>query len=107
MGALIQREGRYQGWEYAEEMSAETNSDPIAIPPLAEGKPISVSFITTSGEGKIQFTTSPDAVLGTTAVWQDWPEGSVVETTSDALLAPVTGLRLVRTSGTVSIEIII
>lgn len=107
MGTLVQRKGRFQGWEYTETMAAGTNSDPIAIPPLGRGRNISVTTVITSGEGKVQFTTSPDAVLETTAVWQDWPEGTNTTTFSDTLFGPVTGLRLVRVSGTVIIEIII
>lgn len=106
MGKLIQRAGRFQGWEYKEEMTSGTNSDPIAIPPLNEGVSVSVSFISAGGVGKIQFTTSPDSVLNTSAVWQDWPLGSNSTTFSDILIGPVTGLRLVRTSGTIGIEII-
>lgn len=105
MGVLVEREGRFQGWEYSEEMTAGTNSDPIAIPPLDQGATVSITFVTSTGAGKIQFTTSLDSLLSTAAVWQDWPDGACTETTSDALISPVTGLRLVRTSGTVGIEI--
>ncbi len=107
MGTLIGRSGRFWGQRYAEEMSSGTNSDPIAIPPIPQGMPVSVTFVVaTTGEGKIQYTTSDDSLLDSTAVWQDWAEGSCTETTSDVLAGPVTGLRLVRTSGTVGIEIV-
>ena len=107
MGELIRRDGRFQGWEYQEELSAGAESDPIFIPPL-DGDAVSVSLIIDSGEGKIQFTTSPDAdVQDDSAEWQDWPLGACTDTCSDALISPVTGMRLVRVSGVVGIEIVI
>lgn len=108
MGKLIRRNGRVQGWEYKEIMTAGVNSDTIRIPPLNEGAMVSVSLVIATGEGKIQFTTSPDAdVIADSAEWQDWPLGLCTDTCSDALIGPATGLRLVRVSGTVGIEIII
>ena len=89
-------------------MSAGTNSDPIAIPPIPQGIPVAVTFVTASGEGNIQFTTTTGLPLTDPGiVWQDWELGSCTETMTDVLAASVTGLRLVRTSGTVGIEIVI
>jgi len=109
MGKLAHRQGRFQGWEYSETMTSGTDGDTVKIPSLEDGKVLSVSLIiSTVGEGKIQFTTSPDAsVAAGTCNWQDWPEGSSTVTVSDALVAPVSGIRLVRVSGTVIMELII
>lgn len=113
MGELVQRKGRFVGWEYSEEMATGTNSDPIPIPPIGNMRTMSVTLVdVSSGTGKIQITTSPDAsvegALGAPpAVWQDWEAGSVTDTTNDSLVSPVSAVRLVRTSGTVGIEIII
>lgn len=106
MNDLIKRAGRFQGWEYRETMTSGTNSDSILLPPIGDGANVSVSLIITSGEGKIQFTTSGDGNLDS-AVWQDWPNGACTATISDSLISPVTALRLVRISGTVGIEIVI
>ena len=105
MGKLVKRQGRFQGWEYQETMTSGTNSDPILIPPFEPGQNISVSFITETGEGKVQFTTSGDENIDT-AIWQDWPLGSCTSNQSDILLSQATAIRLVRTSGTVGIEVI-
>lgn len=109
MGELVQRVGRFNGWEYSEELAAGTESEAIKIPPLDQGAYVAASLIVaTTGVGKIQFTTSPDdEVANDSPVWQDWPLGEVSITSSDTLVGPVTALRLARTSGTVGIEIVI
>ena len=108
MGELIARQGRFIGWEYSETMTEGTASEAIAIPPLNNDQSVSVSFISDGGEGKIQITTSPDSMVAAgTANWQDWPLGPIIVTASDSLNGPVTGIRLVRVSGTVGIEIIV
>lgn len=108
MGDLVARQGRFMGWEYSETMTAGTESDAIVIPPLDHDQSVSVSFISAGGQGKVQFTTSRDSLVESgTAVWQDWPLGLLTDTASDSLSGPVSGLRLVRSSGTVGIEIIV
>jgi len=107
MGELNRRAGRYPGWVYTEEMTTGGESEPISIPPL-DGIPVSVTLITETGSGKIQFSTSPDdEVAAGSAEWTDWPLGLCTETKSDAVISPISGLKLIRTSGTVGIEIII
>lgn len=108
MDQLAQREGRSPSWEYKKTISAGTESDAIKIPPLGEGSAVSVTLVVgESSEGNIHFTTSPDAdVKAGIAVWQEWPYGACVDTCSDALIGPATGLKLIRISGTVGIEIV-
>jgi len=108
MGNLVEREGRFLGWEYTETMSAGTNSDPIPIPPLGRIGTLTAALVITSGEGKVQVSTSPDAaVVADTANWQDWEAGSVTSTTADSLMSQVSAVRFVRTSGTVTLELVI
>ncbi|RLI61036.1 MAG: hypothetical protein DRO88_13545 [Promethearchaeia archaeon] len=105
MGILIKRQGRFQSWEYQETMTSGTYSEPLRIPPFEPGQQISVSLVIDTGEGKIQFTTSGDDNIDS-AIWQDWPLGACIETQSDLLLSPVTAIRLVRISGTVTMEVV-
>ena len=54
----------------------------------------------TTGTGKIQFTlSSASSVIAGTAVWIDWPAGSVTATTVDRILGPVTAVRAIVSSG--------
>jgi len=106
MGTLNTREGKFDGWQYQETLLTGTNSEPIPIPPLGRNRNITITLLTTGGNGKIQITTSAEEDLSS-AVWQDWAPGSCTENTTDGLLSPVTAIRLVRTSGTVKIEIVI
>ena len=106
MGTLQTRKGKFDGWEYRETLTAGANSDPIPILPLGQNRNITVALLTTGGEGKIQITTSPDADLAS-AIWHDWDKGACTANTIDSLLSGVTAMRLIRISGTVTIEIII
>ena len=105
----IRRMGHFEGWTFTQSLSSGVNGDTIRIPSLDAGQTISVSLvITATGSGKVEFTTSPDSlVISDTCYWQDWPAGVVSATFSDAVGSPVTGLRLVRVSGTVAIEVVI
>jgi len=99
--------GRKPGYEHRETLLDGVTSDPIVIPPL-NGQQVSATMVAGANTGKIQFTTSTDAlVVADGAAWQDWPNGTVTGTESDVLLGPVTALRGVSVAGTINFEIII
>lgn len=64
--------------------------------------PVNVAVIPTGGsEGKVQYTLSPldsDAEIAA-ATWADWVAGAVSARTESVFDGPVTGLKLVKTSG--------
>ena len=67
---------------------------------------ISASIIITTGVGKLQFTTGTQAELdGDTADWMDWTAGDVTNADDSTTFNPVSGVRLVRTSGTVKMTV--
>lgn len=96
------------GFEYTETIqSGQTGNDVHVFPLGHKGGKITCTMIAGAGSGKFQYTTSLDAqVVADTAVWKDWPKGSVTGTESDALLSQVTGLRGVSSSGEITIEIV-
>jgi hypothetical protein len=70
-------------------------------------KGVSCTMIAGACSGKFQVTTSPDAnVDAGTAVWQDWPKGSVTGTDSDLVYGPITALRAVSVSGAITFEVV-
>jgi len=96
------------GFHYTETIADGTTGDDVRIPPIGqEGGRITCTLIAGANTGKFQFTTSSDAaVTAGTATWQDWAETTNTGTVSDALSAPVTGIRGVSTSGEIKIEIV-
>ena len=52
-------------------------------------------------------TSTVSSVEADTATWQDWPEGNVTSTFSDALTGPVTAVRGVSVSGAVTFEAVV
>jgi len=100
--------GRYH---HAATVSAGT-SDPLVVATLLPGPaPINGAWLTVSltpngTSAKVQHTISTlEAVEADTAQWYDWGAGTVTTGTMDALLAPVTALRVVSTGGTASWEV--
>ena len=86
-------------------MASGTNGSTILLADeSAKVNSILLALIISSGEGKIQFTLSKRAdVLADNANWIDWEAGSVTANTTDVLF-PVSAVRAVRTSGTITIE---
>ncbi|KKN41622.1 hypothetical protein LCGC14_0721550 [marine sediment metagenome] len=98
--------GRKPGYHHTEQLLDGVTGDPVIIPPL-NGQPVTCSMIITGVSGKFQTTTSTDALVAAgTAVWEDWPEGTVTVNTDDRLLSPVTAVRGVSVSGVVDINIV-
>lgn len=99
--------GRKPGFHHTEKLLDGVTGDPVIVPPL-NGQPVTCTVRITGVSGKIQFTTSTDALVAAgTAVWQDWPSGTVTVNTSDALIGPVTALRGISVSGVIDIDIMI
>ena len=109
-GSLSKRpvEGTGLGYTYLETVGDGLTGDAVVIFPLKVGsKRVTVTMINGANTGKIQFSTSSDALVSAgTATWQDWPKGAITGTDSDSLVGQVTALRGVSTSGEVKYEII-
>jgi len=104
--AFLERTGRFLGFtNFVTVATGETNI--LAIPPLDAGHQISVTAIPGANTAKVEHTTSPDADVAASAVWQDWPSGSVTITTSDIVEGPITGLRFSATGGQCKFEVVI
>jgi hypothetical protein len=94
--ALTQRSGRFLGWHHSESVAAGATGNAVVVPPLAAGQRVTVTVKAGTTGGYCQYTTSSDAEIAAgTATWQTWPAGQITGTLSDALIAPVTGLRFV------------
>ncbi len=109
---LTKRSGRFLGWSFEQlAIAASTTTDPLTIPPLLAGQRISVRTIAQTNDAKVQSTISSDAkVAAGTAVWEDWPPGAQVGTTSANLEAPITALRCITgntSSDTTTWEVLI
>ncbi len=73
----------------------------------APSVPCTISVIPGANTGLVEFTTSPEtAIDGATAVWQEWPGGSVSATTNDVLAGPVSAVRFSATGGDVVFEVV-
>lgn len=58
------------------------------------------------GTATVSYSTTPNAAGKTsTATWIAWPSGTVAANTSDALLSPVSGLKLEAATATATFEI--
>jgi hypothetical protein len=96
-----------QGFEYSETIADGTDGDTILLPGLSASEVVTCNMIAGVNTGKFQYTVSSDAkVAAGTCTWIDWPKGTVTGTHTDALLAPVTGLRGVSVSGEINIEVL-
>ena len=92
-----------KAWEKWEELGAAGNGKWYLMPKGVLGGSVTLEVV--SGEGKIQFTTSPVAkVKDGSAVAVDWPEGSVTSTTANSF-NPVTAVRQVNASGTTRLHL--
>jgi len=106
--AMVERAlGRKPGYHHTEQLADGITGDPVVVPPL-NGQPVTCTIRITGVSGKVQFTTSTDAAVAAgTAVWQDWPEGTVTTNTSDTLLGPVTAVRGVSVSGVIDFDVVV
>lgn len=105
---MIKRASNTPGFAHYETIAdGQTGNDVRVFPMGLDGANVTCRIIAGAGTGKFQFTTSSDVdVLAETAVWSDWPKGTVTGTDWDALLSQVTGLRGVSVSGEIKIEIV-
>ena len=95
------------GYEYSEVIADGVDGDIVLIYPVRNiSDRVTCTIVSAGNTGKVQFTTTPIADLAS-ANWQDWPNGNVVITTSDALLGPVTAIRGVSVSGEVTLEVVV
>lgn len=96
-------EQKQEGYEYEETLSSGTNGTSVIIPSGSRSVQVTVTPQPV-GEGKVQATTSRvGSIQNDTAEWVDWPAGNVTAATQDVCDAP-SAIRLVRSSGTVKIE---
>lgn len=81
-------------------------SAPLFLPDRQHA--ISVGLVPAAGaSGKVQYTLSPTAAVDAgTATWRDWALGVVSTVTDDILQGPVTALRGVSASGSVTLEVV-
>ena len=110
METLTLRQGITKGFFYTETIATTENGETVQIPPMGyNGTAITVTLVAGGSTGKVQVSTSSDAIIaaGSAIIWQDWPKGVQTGTISDVLVGPVTGIRGVSSSGEVTIEIII
>lgn len=85
-----------------------TTATGIAISMHQDINLITVGLIPkTVGTGKVQYTLDSNAAIdASTADWIDWPAGSVSVATVDSLIAPVTAVRCVISSGTMKFNVV-
>lgn len=94
------------GYEYSETIADGETGESVLIPPELN-KNLTCTIVASTNIGKIQFTTSTNAlVLSDNANWQDWPLGEITGTVYDTLESPVTALRGVSISGEIKLEFI-
>ncbi len=88
---------------YSETKSAGTNGDPVIIPNTV--KKILTRLVISSGSGSVETSVSSKALIKAgTANWKAWTAGTVSITTDD-VGERVNAVRLVRTTGTVLLEL--
>lgn len=69
--------------------------------------PATVTLICSSSSGKVQFSTSQVADIDAgSATWQDWSKGVISATASDVTDGPITAVRGVSSSGSVTLEVV-
>ena len=96
------------GYHYTATITTGATGDTVVIPSLPPGKTINIALIAGSNTGKFQVSTSSDAaVTAGTATWSDLTLSGTTGTVRDEITAPITGLRGVSTSGTITIEVVI
>ena len=95
------------GYTYTETINGGQTGNTIRILPASSQGPITCTIIAGSNAGKFQFTTSPDtAVNDATCVWNDWPLENISGTRSFVVTSPITAIRGVSVSGSITIEIV-
>lgn len=103
--AFTQRTGRMLGFTHKSTV-ADGATEVLLVPPLDSGAHVSVSAIPGANTALVEFTTTPDADVAASGVWQEWPDGSVTSTTSNKVMSPITGLRFSATGGDCSFEVV-
>lgn len=103
------RQGQAASYEYHADILDGVTGPAVILPILGGNRTkFSCSIFLSAGSGKVQYTLSPFAdVSDGSANWIDWDMGDVTEPTSDALISPVTALRGVSISGTITIDILV
>jgi hypothetical protein len=104
---MEERSSLTPGYEYSEVIADGETGKIIHLVDLVYSA-VTCTLISGANTGKFQSTTSPDAdVIADTAEWTDWHIGSYSGSISDAVAAPITGLRGVSISGEIKIEVLI
>lgn len=86
----------HEGKRYFHSATVTGTTSPALIIPSA-GREVAVA-VTPGTNALVQFTLSDyDAIAAGTAVWDDWPSGTVTVATTDGLSGAVSALRLVST----------
>lgn len=91
-------------WQYySVTYSSGTNQTPVYFPDV---NGCSVNLAISSGTAKIQLTNSPpDRIEAGTANWVDWAAGSVTASTVPTIIAGPSAIRVVLSSGSVTLEV--
>lgn len=103
--ALTRRDGKYIS--YSDSITITSTTEILQIPTLFSGAKISVTAIPGANSALVEHTTSLDEDVLASAVWQEWPSGTVTETTGDVITSPITGLRFTAIGGECTFEIVI
>ncbi len=83
-------------------ISDATATDWIVLDSVNPGETITVALVITTGEGTIQYTAEDVASLVNGAAdGVEWSKGSVTTTTYGYFPSGITGVKFVRTSGTI------
>lgn len=91
----------------AGQQSAAIPSGQTGSPIYTQRWPCTITLVCSGSSGKVQYTTSSAvAVVAGTATWQDWSRGVISATASDIPEGPITGVRGVSSSGTVTLEVV-
>lgn len=104
---MVKRPGRFLGYDYHETIGDGLTGVSVFIPSISVPTKVTCT-VNPAGSAKMQYSTSSLAsVKAGTGTWQDWPLGAIAVITSDSLISPVTALRGVSVTGSVTIDIII
>lgn len=107
---IVQMEKRRScraGYDYTETIIGGQSGNIVRILPAQTQGPITCTILAGSNIGKFQFTTSPDAAVNDgTCVWTDWPLENISGTRSFVVTSPITAIRGVSVSGSITIEIV-
>ena len=81
---------------------------PVYLDTMSFPTPMTVTAIVGSGGSMlVEYSTTPEAAtLKTGAVWFSWPSGTVNTNTSNALIAPIAGIRFTATTAAGTYEVV-